>query len=364
MGWRRVRLVAFLVLTVCVASPVPSAAGFGTIDGGGQHREHERITRASLACAGEADSDDDCFEPASMDFLAGHDREFGGVGAPDSDEISVPAAHCDGADFLAADYPRTRDQATAALMACVDHLRMRFGEAVDRAAELLDDDGQVSAEEVNFDSECRMVEAAEDRAKCATLEALGRVLHGAQDFYSHSNWADEADQTRAIGDDNPPGLGLPGPSAVLDLRSETAPDVPAGLATGCYVLRDEVPGVGECAERITHAALNKDTGLIDPDTGEASDPTKPRGMVGENFAKAVAGAIEETRRQWQDLRAELIVRYGEDRASVMICALTHDDPVDECRNRGWLRVLVGIVAGAVVLAVAAILLHARRRRRT
>ena len=29
-----------------------------------------------------------------------------------------------------------------------------------------------------------------------TLEAFGRVLHGVQDFYSHSNWADEADPTR------------------------------------------------------------------------------------------------------------------------------------------------------------------------
>src|SRR4051794_41758941 len=88
----------------------------------------------------------------------------------------------------------------------------------------------------------------------------------------------------------PPGLGFPGPSPVLDLRSEAPPVVPPGLSTGCYVLRDIVPGVGECAERVTHAALNKDTGLIDPDTGAATDPTKPRGMVGENFAKAVAGA--------------------------------------------------------------------------
>ena len=110
MRWRRVRLVASLVLTVCIASPVPSAAAFGTIDTGGQHREHERITRASLACAGDAGSDDDCFEPASMDFLAGHDHVFGGVGAPDSDEVSDPAAHCDGADFLEGGYPRTRGQ--------------------------------------------------------------------------------------------------------------------------------------------------------------------------------------------------------------------------------------------------------------
>ena len=35
-----------------------------------------------------------------MDNLAGHDREFGAVGAPDSDELSDPSAHCDNADFL------------------------------------------------------------------------------------------------------------------------------------------------------------------------------------------------------------------------------------------------------------------------
>jgi hypothetical protein len=71
------------------------------------------------------------------------------------------------------------------------------------------------------------------------------------------------------------------------------------------VLRDEVPGVGECERRVTHAALNKDRGLIDLDTGKATGPTTPRGMVGDNFAKAVSGAITETRRQWQDFRSEL-----------------------------------------------------------
>src|SRR4051794_4501840 len=97
---RRLRLVAACALAVWTASPTPSAGAFGTIDSGGQHREHERLTRAALAGAGDAGSPEDCFEPASIDFLAGHDREFGGVGAPDSDEIFDPAAHCDNADFL------------------------------------------------------------------------------------------------------------------------------------------------------------------------------------------------------------------------------------------------------------------------
>jgi len=348
MAGRRLGLLA-LVLVGCIASSVSPAAAFGTIDSGGQHREHERLTRAALSCAGGAGRDAACLEPASIDVLAGHDREFGGVGAPDSDEISDPAAHCDDADYLGTGYPQTRQEATAGLMDCVDHLRMRFDEAVGDAQGLLDGEGQVVA--------------AEGRAKCNTLEAFGRVLHGVQDFYSHSNWADEADPARAIGPDNPPGLNLPGPSAVLDLRSETSPVVPAELSTGCYVLRDEVPGVGECEGRVTHAALNKDTGLVDPGTGEATEPTKPRGMVEDNFAKAVAGAIAESRRQWQDLRTELTDRYGDDQASAMICALTHDDATGDCGGQGRERLLAAGIGAAVVVAIAVMLVRAHRRRR-
>ena len=46
------------------------------------------------------------------------------------------------------------------------------------------------AGEVGLDPECNPHERAEDRAKCASLEGLGRVLHTAQDFYAQSNWAD------------------------------------------------------------------------------------------------------------------------------------------------------------------------------
>ena len=103
------RLATVLLMAVWIAAPASSAAAFGTIDSGGQHREHERITRAALACAGAAGADEDCFEPRSMDFLAGHDREFGAVGPPTATRSSIRAAHCDNADFLAGGYPRTRD---------------------------------------------------------------------------------------------------------------------------------------------------------------------------------------------------------------------------------------------------------------
>jgi hypothetical protein len=46
----------------------------------------------------------------------------------------------------------------------------------------------------------------------------------------------------------------------------------------------------------------------------------------------------------------------------MICALRHDDPVDDCRDRGWVRVLIASLAGATVLAILVMHVHARRRR--
>jgi len=194
------------------------------------------------------------------------------------------------------------------------------------------------------------------------MEGLGRALHGSQDFYAHSNWADEADPTRPIGDDNPPGLNQPGPSAVLDLRSETTPSVPAELTTGCFVVRDEVPGVGECTLRVTHAALNKDRGLIDPETGKTTDPTTPRGMVEDNFAKAVSGAVAETRRQWTDFQSELTARYGREQGALMICALTHDDPVNNCRAGTGVGLFL-LVGGIALAAIATTLVLVRRRRR-
>jgi hypothetical protein len=138
---------------------------------------------------------------------------------------------------------------------------------------------------------------------------------------------------------------------------------PDDLSTGCYVLRDEVPGVGNCAQRVTHAALNKDKGQIDPVTGAATAPTTPRGMVGENFAKAVGGAIAESRRQWQDFGAELKARYGADTGELMICALTHDDPMASCGRGGsgpvvGILVAVGVGAAGIVTAMTVV----RRRR--
>ncbi|MFC4065132.1 hypothetical protein [Actinoplanes subglobosus] len=203
--------LAALVLSAGAALP-----GFGTIDGGGQHREHERITRAAVACAA-ADASEDCFQPRSIDQLAGHGNGFGAVGAPDRTEVSVPA--------------------------------------------------------------------------------------------------------------------------------------------GCFVVPDSSPGVGGCGRRVTHAALNKDTGLIDPVTGVATSPSTPRGRVGDNFAKAVTGAVVETRHQWQAFGEALRREYGPRQAATMTCVLTHDDPAEDCA--GSARTVTAPVLIVVLMFLA---IHVRRRR--
>jgi hypothetical protein len=275
--------------------------------------------------------------------------------------MTDPAAHCDNADYLSGSYPHTRDTAVAALTNCVEHLRVQFRKGLDSANHLLDEQGEVIPGEVAVSPECNPKERQEKRSKCTTMEAFGRVLHGAQDFYAHSNWADRADPSRPIGDDNPPGLHRPGPSPVLDLRGATVAGPPAAFSTGCYVLKDRVPGVGPCQLRVTHAALNKDRGLIDPVTGRATEPATPRGQVEQNFADAVAGAIAESRRQWRDFRIELTARYGVDRGARMTCALTHDDPVHDCPGSHRNRVVVVLSAGTL-LALAIVLTRRSRRQ--
>jgi hypothetical protein len=361
-GWRRgAGLLASLLLAGSVALMPGAAQGFGTIATGAQDREHERITRAAVACHDGGDKDD-CFQPRSIDQLAGDGQQFGAVGSPDLTESLNPAAHCDDADFLGGGYPQTREQATTNLLRCVDHLRGRFQEAVTAADGLLDADGEIAGAEVDLKDDCVPGAASERRAKCATLEAFGRALHGAQDFYSHSNWADAADPGRPTGPDNPPGLNRPAPASLFDLRGSGTPEVPDGLTTGCFVVPDKSPGVAKCQNRVTHAALNKDTGLIDPATGATSDPTTARGEVGDDFAKAVTGATIETRRQWDDLRDALRTTYGRNAGDRMTCALTHDDPVGDCRQRSG-TILAVIIGGIVLVAGGVVAVRWLRRPR-
>jgi hypothetical protein len=218
-------VAAVFVPTVVAAAlllhSAPSA-GFGTVTIAGQNAEHERITRAALACT-SATPAVPCFEPESITNLAGGPGTYGGVGSPDSDEITDPDAHCDDGDHLASDpnYRRTQVQATQQLEDCWMHLKGRFQQAVAAADRLLDDSGRIRASEVDINGTCTYYGQVSGQAKCDVLEGLGRALHGTQDFYSHSNWADTRDMGTAVGIKNPPGLNQPGTAPFLDLRVNT-----------------------------------------------------------------------------------------------------------------------------------------------
>ena len=80
--------------------------------------------------------------------------------------------------------------------------------------------------------------------------------------------------------------------------------------------------------------------------------------MGSNFAEAVTGAMVETRHQWQDLRAALEASYGEEKASLMVCALTHDDPLNDCQGPNW---TVAAVAPASCVLLSVLIVRRRRR---
>ena len=84
----RLRLLASLVVMAFIGSAPGSAAAFGTIDTGGQRREHERVTRAALSCAGEAHADE---EPALKRRRARQPRSTAAVELHHYRRMSAPA---------------------------------------------------------------------------------------------------------------------------------------------------------------------------------------------------------------------------------------------------------------------------------
>lgn len=344
---------------------------FGTINEPaivGQHCEHERITRAAFACPPDNKiSDGRCFEELSLHQLSGRSDIYvgqgsnGAVGAPDMlDPVPEgPEAHCDNADFLDAhlfnlgtEYPVTRQQATNQLQICVSHMRGRIEEGIDAADKIVDDGARIIAPEVDISTlDCRFSFPALQmhvfaRAKCSAIEGFGRALHGVQDFYAHSNWADDAEPP--FGPDNPPGLKRVDAPEFLDLRGENdiSEQVPHNLSTGCFggLLTDGPvgksghplePGSIDCTGRITHHTLNKDNGLIDQVTGNVSTPgpNTPRSNFPGNFQRAVSAAIADSRRQWRHFRESIRRTYGTERGNIMICSLVRDKPATDCYGR-------------------------------
>ncbi|GAA2375954.1 vWA domain-containing protein [Dactylosporangium salmoneum] len=326
--------------TVMVVGQAAPAGAFGTVAGMlDQHSEHERITRAALACpSGTTSKNGECFEPRSMDILAGHFGAFGAVGSPDVFDMFTAAAHCDDADYFdTPGYHQKREQATAALQACVDWMRSNMEDGVEAAGKLVGAGGvDVIGSQVDLNSDCFLGETTGGEAKCVALGSFGAALHTAQDFYSHSNWTDQTVGTPSV--TNPPGLNLPAPSRLLDLtqpkKIELRPEE-KNFTTGSFYKKNLV--FGDCyatSTEVTHGCLNKDRAIIDPVTGAVSRPTDddtgkpgkytPRGEVGGNEQRAVAGAIAETKRQWEYFKQQLKHEYGDATGQQMILALTQD----------------------------------------
>jgi hypothetical protein len=144
---------------------------------------------------------------------------------------------------------------------------------------------------------------------------------------------------------NPPGLentqlpafwDLPGP--LTNISDATVfPNQPNGVwpISGCYNTSMKPDG-GICVGRVTHTNLTKDlAGGIAWQLGAGAtvaNPGNPRGKIAQNGQRAVTLAILEVRRQWQRLQDAVIAREGATRGAVIICALTHDDPVKDCNS--------------------------------
>lgn len=314
------------------------ASAFGTVDGvKGQNREHERVTRHALGCAEGLDRSI-CFERESLDEIAGKPTSWGrvywgAVGAPDNPATLLmfsSSAHCDNGDYVdSPGYPNTQAAARQALINCRAEMDKYMNEAVRDAGKLLLPSGKVNDSEIPTYFSCTYLYANRgptSRAKCNVLEDFGRVLHAAQDFYSHSNWVD-AGGPGALSLENPRGLGNRGRSPWLDLRVAN-PTFPEGLITGCFDTLSNLSADVGCPQHVKHYYLNKDTGQIDPTIGAGKTP---RGMIDGNFRYAVSAAIDDTRDKWAILRERLVAKYGSERGSMMICALTHDDPAKTCR---------------------------------
>jgi hypothetical protein len=352
------RLTALVVaLFVLAATLTAEAMAFGTVTWVlGQNREHERITRKALSCS-EAPGIANCFQPASIDEVAGRFGTMGAVGAPDNQARAVAGtheAHCDTEEGLIHDSMK-------ALYACQHWMETHMQQAVLEARAMLNADGTIDDSQMPTIFNCTFV-GQKGRAKCNVLEEFGLVLHAAQDFYSHTNWTDLPVPFPLVTVENPQGLGNNGPAPFIDLSPQT-PAFPMGLISGCFA---GWPEMLHCKGKTKHAYLNKDKGVVDPQIGAGSTD---RAKGNSNFARAATAAVLDTQDKWAVLQQRLKVHYGEPMGSLMICALSHDNPVVTCQatqqSKSFFKLFmdVGIFIAAAGLLAGGYFLAGRNRRR-
>ncbi|MER2599111.1 MAG: hypothetical protein ABTQ73_06285 [Caldilineales bacterium] len=150
------------------------------------------------------------------------------------------------------------------------------------------DDNEFAASEHYLRAQRQQAVAAAGRSEHeAMLAALGRLLHGRQDFYAHSNWiplavAERGGTAQCSPADMPLCLD---PTADARLRS--------GRGVVWHFLAVRLPVVGGWIERQ----------LIPADSHERMNLDNPgRGPL---FAYAMAAAIRHTRLEWDTLAAAL-----------------------------------------------------------
>jgi hypothetical protein len=292
--WLAFSLAAWLVLTALPArafTPIPVAGGAS---------EHRRIADAALACRWA--------DPTACWSAGGLDRLEVALKRPDITAVTLTdAAHCDSGD-LAPDGTSPGDRGPEALRACKKWIRENLDLALTAADGLVDARGAP----VRDVRDCAWRVLRPRTALCDVDFHLGRALHAAQDFYSHTNWVDQPVKPEDVTIHNPQGLGGSGPIDWLAEEGDEPP--PPGLMSGCFVF---LPEAAFCHGRTRHADLNKDHR---PDPA-SRDPDTPRGAVGENFARAFDAASGETARIWTRFDARLVTTYGEVRGRAMSCIL-------------------------------------------
>ena len=272
---------------------------------------HEKITREALAGR---------LQPKTLDQFAGAKKAMGAIGAPDVNAAFNDAAHCDNGDaFPASGYPQTPAAAQAKLDAGRGYLFASIEQAVKDAGRLVNAEGQIVSSQFPSVVSCTFAGDVKGRAKCDVLQNLGKAMHAAQDFYSHTNWVDRPG-SGSTSAENPAGLGNAGASPYL--AAPTAP-FPLGLISGCFDSRSAQSKLaGDPAEskgcnysggmRVKHAFLNKDA------------PATPRAAIDGNFDRARAAAVEETQSKWALFEARIREVYPGRRGEVIVCAMTSD----------------------------------------
>ena len=156
------------------------------------------------------------------------------------------------------------------------------------------------------------VQATSRRDRRAALHAFGRLLHGRQDFYAHSNWVSRwVEQQGGLARCRPEDIDLcPDPRAVSGLIS--------GTGSAWHFLAVRVPLYGRLHRRFfvpasSHEAMNLD------------DPGR-----GPLFPFAVAAAIKHTRLEFEQLLALIDQAAGAD-AVAFFLGKPHTEP-DAKRN--------------------------------